>query len=159
MSQAIVESYGAWWLVGGITAPAAELGDHPGGPGESSVAMRIFLQDGPALQGFVDGVDRRDLFGGEGKACRLGIAAIAGLDELNNDGRRFGGNGDQLVKPISGSQLAVLDLQTLALHRPEKLLDEPTQLVPGDDLPGVSAAAEFVGGEQKPVQGFGALGG
>src|SRR6266702_4750728 len=156
--QAIVEGNRSWRFMGGVSAPSAELGDSPCGPGESFFAMRIFLKLGLALQVFVDRVEHFDFFGRESKACWKHLATIAGLNELDDDGCRFGGDGHQLHKPIGGFKLAVLDLQALGFHRTEELLDDPALLVPGDDLPGIGDAADWMGGQQEPMDGLCALG-
>src|SRR6266446_7591922 len=156
--QAIVEGNRSWRFMGGISAPSAELGDDPCGPGESFFAMRIFLKLGFALQVFVDRVEHFDFFGRESKACRKHLATIAGLNKLNDDGCRFGSDGHQLHKPIGGFKLTVLDLQALSFHGTEELLDDPALLVPGDDLPGVGDAADWMGGEQEPMDGLCAFG-
>jgi hypothetical protein len=120
------------------------------GPGEGFFAVRVFLQGGLALQVFVDGVEHFDFFGAESKSGRQG-AAIAGLDQLNDNDCRLGGNGDELHQSLGGFKPAVLDPQALAFHRAEELLDDPAPLVPGDDLAGVGGTGNFVGREQKPM--------
>lgn len=121
--------------------------------------MRVFLQLCLALEGFVEGFDHLDLVGREGEARWQRLWPITGLDELDDDDRRPGRNGHELFEPIGGLQLTVLDLQPLALHRTEQLLDGPPQLVPSDDLPGVGGADDLVRGEQIQWIGSAPLGG
>src|SRR5258707_6260047 len=156
--QAIMECNGSRQFMEGISAPSAEFGDDPSGPGESSFAMRIFLKLGFALQVFIDRIKHLDLFAGEGKACGKHIVTIAGLNELNDDSCGFGCDGHQPYQPLGGFKLAVLDLQSLVFHRAEELLNDPAPLVPGDDLPGRRNAVDLMGRQQEPMDGFCAFG-
>src|ERR1700674_2178794 len=96
-------------------------------PRRGFFAVRVFLQAGLALQVFVDGVEHFDFFGAESKSGRQG-AAIAGLDQLNDNDCRLGGNGDEFHQSLGGFKPAVLDPQALAFHRAEELLDDPRRL-------------------------------
>src|SRR5712692_6130447 len=96
MCQAIVEGNGSWRLMRGVSAPPAELGYNPCGPGESILSMRIFLKLGLALQVFVDGFEHFDFFSRKSKACRKYILTIASLNQLNDDSCRFRRDGHQL---------------------------------------------------------------
>src|SRR6266849_5178183 len=156
--QAIVDCNGSWRFMGSVSAPPAELGDDPCGPGQGFFAMRIFLKLGLALQVFIDRLEHFDFITRESKACWKHILTIAGLNELNDDGCGFGRDGHQLHQPIGGFKLAVLDLQALAFHRAEELLDDPAPLVPGDDLPGLVEAFDPMGRQQEPMDGFCAFG-
>src|SRR5215470_14360214 len=158
LCQASVECNRSWRLMGSVSGPSAELCDEPCGLGESSFAMRIFLKLGVALEVFIDRIEHLDFFGRERKACWKHIVAIAGLNELNDDGCSFGGNGYQLHQPIGGFKLAILDLQALGFHRAKELLDDPAPLVPGDDLPGVSDTGDLMGRQQEPMDGLCAFG-
>lgn len=121
--------------------------------------MRVFLKLGLALQVFIDCLDHFDFIGRESKVCWKHILTIAGLNELNDDGCGFGGDGHQLHQPIGGFKLAVLDLQALAFHRAEELLDDPAPLVPGDDLPGLVEAFDLWVVSRSQWMGFAPLGG
>lgn len=116
------------------------------------------LQLGLALEAAFEGGERVDLVGTDGQACRVRIAATAGLHELEDDCRGLGGDGDELFQPRRQLQLAVLDLEALRLHHPEELLDHPALLVPSDDLPGVSRTGERMGGQEQPMQGLDTVG-
>src|SRR5215207_3494582 len=83
--EAVEEGDWAWRLGGGVAVPAAELGDDPGGPGQRSLGVGIGLQLGLALETAFEGGEGVDLGCSEGQACRLVIAAAAGLDELEDD--------------------------------------------------------------------------
>src|SRR5258708_36165737 len=99
--------------MGGVSAPSAELGDDPCGPGESIGGRVVLLKLGFALHSLVDGRERIDLFGGEDKLGRQLFAAVAGLNELNDGASGFGGDRDKLGETVGGLQLTVLDAQTL----------------------------------------------
>ena len=44
------EGDGAWRAFPGVTVPAAEPGDRPGGPGETELGMRVLLLGGLAFE-------------------------------------------------------------------------------------------------------------
>ena len=93
-----------------------------------------------------------DLHGCEGEAGRLGVLAVAGLDELQGDGGGLGGDGGEFEQAIGGLEPAVFDLETLALHETEELLDRPAFLVPSDDAPGRGGIADLMSRQEAPMQ-------
>src|ERR1019366_10640733 len=87
----------------------------------------------------------------------LMAAAIAGLQELEGEDHRLGGDRDQLEEPVGGSDLAVFELEALGLEDAEELLDQPAPLVPFDDAPGLFCSCHQMSGEKPPVQWLGAV--
>ena len=75
-SQSIVDGNWSGRLVGGISGPSAELGDDPGCPSESVGGVVVLLKLGLALDSFVDGLKRIDLFGREDKLGRQLFTAL-----------------------------------------------------------------------------------
>ena len=104
--------------------------------------MMVLLKFGPAFQGFVDGLERFDLVRREGAFDRQLFAAIAGLNELDDDTCRSGGDRHELDQAFSAVELTVLDAQPLALQRAKELFDDPALLVPGDDQPGIGGGGD-----------------
>src|SRR5262245_23931767 len=96
LGQAVVESDWAGWSVRCMSGPSAEPGVDPCGPGKGVLAMRVALQLGGAVYAFVEGVEHLDLVGRKGNVSGKLFVAVAGLDELNDDGCGFGCDGDQL---------------------------------------------------------------
>src|SRR5207302_1300050 len=119
--------------------------------------VMVFLKVSLALHGFVDGLEGIDLFGREDKLGWQLLAAVAGLNKLNDGAGGFSGDRHKLDEAFGGFQLTVLDAQTLALHRPEELLDDPAQLVPGDDFPSVGDTFNRMRGQEPPMDGRGAF--
>src|SRR5262245_9508177 len=143
--QAVVEGNRSWWSMRGISGPSAESGDDPCCPGQCAVGIWIVRKLGRAIEALVDDIENLDFIRRKGSGCGKTLAAVAGLDALNDDSCRLGGDGDKLHEPVGGFQLTVLDTQALGFHGSEELLDDPALLVPGDDLPGVLDAGERVG--------------
>src|ERR1700751_5505094 len=75
------------------------------------------------------------------------LAAVARLQQLDGDDGSFGSGGAQFEKPVGSADLAVFEPEALRLEDAEELLDEPTLLVPFDDLPGVLRIGKAVRGE------------
>src|SRR6266567_4248888 len=152
-SQSVAE--GDWARRFGLVfVPSAEFGDEPCCPSKRVRGMRVFLARGVALHFLIEDGDQFDLVLGEGKTCRLGVAAVAGLHELDDDGSGAGGNGGQLAEAIGGCQLAVFDAQSLELQGAEELLDDPALPVPADDPPGIGEGLDVMGGQQDPMDGL-----
>src|SRR5258708_9256071 len=104
-SQSVAE--GDWARrFGFVFVPSAEFGDEPCCPSKRVRGMRVFLARGVALHLLIEDGDQFDLVLGEGKACRLGVAAVAGLTELDADGGGAGGNSAQLAEAIRGGPWA-----------------------------------------------------
>ena len=114
--------------------------------------MRIFLLFGFALDLRVDGFQGRHLLLCEGQAGRFGAAPVTSLHQLEDEGGGFGGNRRELQQPLGAGNLTVFELQPLLLRNAKELLDDPAQLVPGDDLPSRVYARDVMGGEPPPVQ-------
>src|ERR1700741_1048409 len=83
-------------LGGRITVPTTETTDDPCRPSEAVGRMRILAPFalGPAV--LVQRGERCDLVCAERELRRLLAAAVACLQELDGDDRRFGRNGDEL---------------------------------------------------------------
>src|SRR3979409_2288746 len=116
--------------------------------------MRVLEPFALSLEILVEGDERCDLVGIEGKPDGLMATAIARLQELDGDDRRLGGDRDQLEEPVGGGDLAVFELEALRLEDAEELLDQPASLVPFDDAPGVFRIRHAVCGEKAPMQWF-----
>ena len=114
--------------------------------------MRIFLLFGFALDLRVDGFQGRPLLLCEGQAGRFGAAPVTSLHQLEDEGGGFGGNRRELQQPLGAGNLTVFELQPLLLRNAKERLDDPAQLVPGDDLPSRVYARDVMGGEPPPVQ-------
>src|SRR6516225_1543482 len=142
----------------GITIPAAEAPDDPGGPGQAAWVVRVLLQRRLALDLVVESVEDGDLRLAEGDLGRLAALAVARLHQLKGYGRRLGGDGGELDEAFGAGKLAVLELQTLSFHEAEQLLDRPAQPVPVDDLPSRRRVIHRMGGEQAPVHRLDARG-
>ena len=119
--------------------------------------MVVSLQLGAAFHGFVDGTERLDLFRREGKFSRQFFAAVAGLNQLNDDTCRSGGDRHELDQAFSALDLTILDAQTLALQRAKELFDDPALLVPGDDPPSVCGGGDRMSSQEQPMNGLSAL--
>src|SRR6185436_18812901 len=138
-----------------ITVPAAEAADDPGSPGKAVGRMRVLEPIALSLEIVVEGGERCDLSGIEGKPNGLMAASVASLQELEGDDRRLGGDRDQLEEPLGGSELAVFKPEALGFEDAEELLDQPALLVPFDDAPGLFCIRRRMGGEKPPVQRLG----
>src|ERR1019366_8676531 len=116
--------------------------------------MRVSEPFTLGLEFLVESSERCDLANVKDEPDGLMSAAIAGLQELEGDDRRLGGDRDQLEEPVGGSDLAVFELEALGLEDTEELLDQPALLVPFDDAPSLLLISHRVGGEKPPVQRF-----
>ena len=154
--EAVFEGDGTWRFGRWIAVPTAEAADDPGGPGKAVGWMRVPETLALGLEILVEGGERCDLTGIEGKADGLMAVSVARLQELDGDDRSLGGDRDQLEQPVGGGDLAVFQLQTLGLEDAEELLDQPAPLVPFDDAPGLLCRGHGVCGEKPPVQRLGA---
>ena len=97
--------------------------------------MRVSEPLAFSLEISVEGGERCDPVGIEGKLNRLMAAAISRLQQLDGDDRGLGGDRYQLEEPVGGGDLAVFKPEALGLEDPEELLDQPAVLVPFDDAP------------------------
>lgn len=70
--------------------------------------MRVFEPFALGFEILVEGDERCDLVGIEGKPDGLMVAAIARLQELDGDDRCLGGDRDQLEEPLGGADLGCL---------------------------------------------------
>ena len=113
--------------------------------------MRVLEPLGLGLEILVEGGERCDLVGIEGKADRQMASAITCLQELDGDDRRLCRNRDELEEAVGGSDLAVFEPEALGLEDAEELLDQPAPLVPFDDAPGLFCIRYWVRGEKPPV--------
>ena len=86
--------------------------------------MGVSLLLGLAFDPGVQRVERGDFGRREGDARRLG-AAVAGLDQLQDDAGGLGGDGGQFHQPVGGFELAVLHPQPVRFHQAEQLLNIP----------------------------------
>src|ERR1700687_680424 len=150
--EAVLHGDGAWRFGRWIAVPAAEAADDPSGPGKAVGRMRVPEPFTLGLEILVEGAERCDLVGIEGKPDRLIAATIARLQELERNDRRLGGDRDQLKEPVGGGDLAVFELEALRLEDAEELLDQPAPLVPFDNAPGLFCIRHWVSGEKPPVQ-------
>ena len=141
-SHSGVEGDWSRWTMGGVAGPSAELCDDPCRPGDGAVAKVVLLELGPAFQGFIDGLEHFDLVRRERKFGWQFFTAISGLNELDDDTCRPGGDRHEFDQAFSAVELAILDAQTLALQRAKELFDDPALLVPGDDPPSIGEAAD-----------------
>src|SRR6266852_1216135 len=143
---------GDWsrWAMRGVAGPSAELCDDPSRPGDGVGAMMVLLELSPAFQGFVDCLERFDLVRRKDKFVRELFAAIAGLNELDDDTGHSGGDRHQFDQAFSAVELTVLDAQALALQRAKELFDDPALLVPGDDPPGIGGGGNRMSGQEQP---------
>src|SRR5207253_3589364 len=107
-SHSQVEGDWSRWAMRGVAGPSAELGDDPCGPGDGVGAMVVLLKLGPALQGFVDGLERFDLVRRERQICRQFFAAIAGLNELDDDTCHSGSDRREFDQAFSAGELTIL---------------------------------------------------
>src|SRR5439155_11019691 len=150
--ETVIDGDGAWRFRRGIAVPAAEAADDPGGPGEAVGRMRVPEPFTLGLEILIEGGERCDLVGIEGKPDGLMTTAVARLQKLDGDDGRLGSNRDQLEEPVGGSDLAVFEPEALRLEEAVELLDQPALLVPFDEAPGIFCTCQPVGGEKPPVQ-------
>ena len=75
-----------------------------------------------------------------GVAELLARSPGAGIDQLHRAQCGDQHCEDELGQNLRGLDLALLHIETLALHDPEHLLDRPARLIPGDDPQGVFEA-------------------
>jgi len=110
--------------------------------------MRVLLLCGSSFESGlleaegVDLVGREDLFGGDWGG------AVAGVDELHDAGCGKRGEEGEFDQAVSGLDLTGLDIEALALERPEQLLDVPALAIPFNDLQGVFCGVDDMGGQQ-----------
>src|SRR5215831_8550120 len=150
--EAAPHGKGAGRAFGGAVAfPAGEARDDPGGPGEGLGGMGIFLAGGPSFILELEGGEEFDLAGFEQFAGGLGHLAVAGADQPHDAARRQGGDDGELHQGVGGFQLAGFDVEALAFHHPEQLLDVPAQAIPSDDPQGRLDIFDLVRRPQPPV--------
>src|ERR1700687_2227051 len=135
--EAVLHGDGAWRFGRWIAVPAAEAADDPSGPGKAVGRMRVPEPFTLGLEILVEGAERCDLVGIEGKPDRLIAATIARLQELERNDRRLGGDRDQLKEPVGGGALDGFELEALRLEDAEELLDQPAPLVAFHTAPGL----------------------
>src|SRR5258708_13836099 len=123
--KAIVEGNWARWF-GFVFVPSAEFGDNPGCPGESVRRMRVSLTFGLALHSVIEDGDEPDLALRERKGCRLRIASITSLHELDDNSSGLGGHRHQLCEANGGCQFHVFHPQSLQLAPSAELPYTPT---------------------------------
>src|SRR5688572_4268732 len=150
--EAVLHGDGTWRLGRGITVPAAEPADDPGGPREAIGRMRISEPFALGFEIAVEGGKGSDFLGIEGNLNGLVITAIACLHELEGNDRRLGCDRDQLEEPLGSPDLAVFELEALRLEDAEELLDQPPPLVPFDDAPSLFCRGHRMRREQPPMQ-------
>jgi hypothetical protein len=112
--------------------------------------VRVFLLGGLAFAGGVQGVEHFYLGGREDVGGEL-RAAVARLDELQDDAGGLRGDRGHFHQPLSGFELAVLDPQCIRFHQPEQLLDGPAHPIPVHDAPGHGLVVDRVRRQQPPV--------
>src|SRR5271168_5655949 len=134
-----------------VAVPTAELCDDPAGPGQAVGGVRVLLERRSTLDMGVEAFEHVGFRAAEGVACGLAASALASLHELEDYGRRPGGDGCELQKLVGAGQLTVLDAQAVQLHQAKQLLDRPAQLVPVDDPPGGRRIGDGVRGEEAPI--------
>src|SRR5215471_12929593 len=110
-----------------IAFPAAKTRDDPSGPGEGGGWMGIFLTGGTSFILELERGKEFDLAGFEQVTGIPGYLAIASAHELHDAACRQGGEDREFHQCVSGFQLAGFDVEALAFHHPEQLLDVPAQ--------------------------------
>src|SRR5271167_365485 len=151
-SEAVAHGEGSGRTFRGVSFPAAEAGDDPGGPRQGTGGMRVLLLWGsPFESGLVEG-EGVDFLGREDLLGRDRRGAVTGADELHDTGRREGAEEGEFDEGLSALDLTGLDVETLALQGPEQLLDIPALAIPLDDVQGIFRGLDRVGCQQPPVQ-------
>src|SRR5271169_1744483 len=114
-SEAVAHGEGSGRTFRGVSFPAAEAGDDPGGPRQGTGGMRVLLLWGsPFESGLVEG-EGVDFLGREDLLGRDRRGAVTGADELHDTGRREGAEEGEFDEGLSALDLTGLDVETLAL--------------------------------------------
>jgi len=134
--------------------PAAEAGDDPGSPGEGPWGMGIFLPGSASFILELKGGEEFDLVGFEEVAGGLRHLAVAGADQSHDATRCSSGDDRELHQSVGSFQLAGFNVEALAFHHPEQLLDVPAQAIPSDDPQRRLDILDLVRRPQPPMDGL-----
>ena len=122
-----------------VAVSAAQPGDDPSRPGQARDRVRVLLPHGRAFKRRAEQVKRLDLRLAEHVGRGQPVLAVPFLHQLHIDARSLCRGGGELHQAVSGSQLAVFQLQPLRFHHP-------------DDLPHTRGVGDLVRCQQPPVQ-------
>ena len=140
-----------------VSVPAAQSPYDPGEARQGSSGVRIFQLGGLPLEFGGEGFDQR--FGGlvHGVAELLARSPGAGIDQLHRAQCGDQHGEDELGHDLRGLDLALLQIEALALHGSEHLLDRPARPIPGDDPQGVFEARHRMRRQENPQDRLDAL--